>query len=75
MGRGECKVTDWALSAAWEATGCFKHRSDITKCIHSFHRYSQRTHSVQSSVLRSGAGRGGEGSRIGKTQKQSCVCC
>lgn len=58
------RVTDWALSAAWEATGCFKHRSDITKCIHSFHTYSQRTHSVQSNVLGSGAGRAGEGSRI-----------
>lgn len=37
VGRREARVKNWALSAAWEATGSFKYRSDITKCIHSFH--------------------------------------
>lgn len=43
-GRGEPRVKDWVLSAAWEATGCFIHRSDTTKCTHSFRIYS--THRV-----------------------------
>lgn len=74
MGRGECRIKVWTLSTAWEATECFKNRSDITKCIHSFHKYSQRTHSVQSHVLRSGAGRWGRDAEFGKIQKQLRPC-
>lgn len=61
VGRQGARVKNRALRAAWEAIGSFTHRSDTTKCIHSFHTYEQRAHSVPGGALWSGARGPGEG--------------